>query len=65
MVSELKEVIEKIEQLDNEEQVSIAKLIGEELDWENTFTNTQVKLSMLVKEAIEEYKLRKTETGDW
>ena len=65
MIIELKEVFQKIEMLDNEEQVSIAKMINEELGWENTLRNTQEKLSVSAKEAIEEYQSGKTKTGDW
>lgn len=65
MVTELKQVIQKIEQLNNDEQISLAKMIGEELEWENTLANTQDKLSLLAKEAIEEYKSGKTKTGNW
>lgn len=65
MVTELKEVLQKIEQLDNDEQVSIAKMIHEELEWETTLTNTQEKLSRLAKEAIEEYKSGRTKKQDW
>ncbi len=40
MISELKEVLEKVEQLNDNEQKSIAKLINEELKWENTLNKT-------------------------
>ena len=65
MIAELKEVLKKVEQLNNNEQKSIAKLINEELEWDNTLNKTQDKLSMLAKEAIEEYKSGKTKQQDW
>jgi K+/H+ antiporter YhaU regulatory subunit KhtT len=65
MVAELKEVISKVEQLQDEEQKQIAKLLGEELQWETTFQNTQDQLSNLAQEALAEYKAGKTNNEDW
>ncbi len=65
MIAELKEVILKVEQLDNEEQKQIAKLLEDEIKWESTLQNTQSKLSNLAKEALSEYKAGKTQQGDW
>lgn len=65
MIAELKEVFQKVEQLDNNEQKSMAKLINDELEWDNTLNNTQDKLAILAKEAIEEYKSGKTKKEDW
>lgn len=65
MVAELKEVLQKVEQLDVNEQQSIAKMINDELEWENTLNNTQDKLATLAKEAVEEYKSGKTKQQDW
>jgi ElaB/YqjD/DUF883 family membrane-anchored ribosome-binding protein len=65
MVAELKEVLQKLGQLDSDEQKSIAKMINDELEWENTLKNTQDKLATLAKEAIEEYQSGKTKKEDW
>ena len=65
MVAELKEVISKVEQLQDEVQKQIAKLLGEELQWETTFQNTQDQLSNLAQEALAEYKAGKTKNEDW
>jgi K+/H+ antiporter YhaU regulatory subunit KhtT len=65
MVEELKEVISKVEQLHDEEQKQIAKLLGEELKWETTFQTTQDQLSNLAQEALAEYKAGKTKNEDW
>lgn len=65
MVAELKEVLQKVEQLDVNEQQSIAKMINDELEWENTLNNTKDKLATLAKEAVEEYKSGKTKQQDW
>ena len=65
MVAELKEVLSKVEKLQDEEQKQIAKLLGEELQWETTFQNTQDQLSNLAQEALAEYKAGKTTNEDW
>ena len=65
MVTELKKVLQKVEKLDNNEQQSIAKLINEELEWENTLNKTQNKLATLAKEALAEYKSGNTKQQDW
>ena len=65
MIAELKEVLQKVGQLNNDEQKSIARLINEELEWDNTLNKTQGKLSILAKEAVEEYKSGKTKQQDW
>jgi len=52
MIAELKEVISKVEQLDNEEQKQIAKLLEDEIKWESTLQNTQSELSNLAQEAL-------------
>lgn len=65
MVSELKEVIERVEQLNDQEQRQIAKMLDEELQWDNTLRNTEDKLVLLAKEAIEEHQSGKTKHEDW
>lgn len=57
MVTELKEVISAIEKLKEEEQRQIAKMLTDEISWDNSFTNSQDKLSNLAQEAIDEYKV--------
>jgi K+/H+ antiporter YhaU regulatory subunit KhtT len=65
MVTELKDVISRVEQLDNEEQKQIAKLLEDEIKWESTLQTSQSQLSNLANEAIAEYKAGKTKQGDW
>jgi K+/H+ antiporter YhaU regulatory subunit KhtT len=65
MVAELKEVISKVEQLDNKEQKQIAKLLEDEMKWESTLKNTQSQLGNLAQEALSENKAGKTRQGDW
>jgi K+/H+ antiporter YhaU regulatory subunit KhtT len=65
MIEELKEVISKVEQLHDDEQKQIAKLLDEELQWETTFQNTQDQLSNFAQEALAEYKAGKTKNEDW
>jgi anti-sigma-K factor RskA len=47
MVTELKEVIYTIEKLKDEEQREIAKMLSDEINWNNTLQNSQEKLSNL------------------
>jgi hypothetical protein len=56
MVPALKKAIEKAEQLSEGEQRLIAQLIVEEIGWEQTSKNSEKHLSMIAKEALEEYK---------
>ena len=65
MVAELKEVISKVEQLQDEEQIQIAKLLEDEIQWATTFQNTQDQLSNLAQEALAEFKAGKTKNQDW
>ena len=65
MVAELKEVISKVEQLDDEEQKQLAKLLEDEIQWDTTFQKTQDQLSNLAQEALVEYKAGKTKNEDW
>lgn len=58
MVTELKEVISKVEQLDDEEQKRIAKLLEEEITWDNTLKDSSNKLDRLAQEALEEHQPR-------
>ncbi len=65
MVAELKEVISKVEQLQDDEQKQIAKMLDDEIKWDTTLLNTQDKLSNLAEEARHEYKAGKTKQEDW
>ena len=65
MVAELKEVILKVEQLEDEEQKQIAKLLEDEIQWDTTFQKTQDQLSNLAQEALDEYKIGKAKNQDW
>lgn len=65
MIAELKEVIARVEQLDNEEQKQIARLIENELRWEASFQKSEDKLVELAEEALNEHKAGKTKQADW
>ncbi|HXL58920.1 MAG TPA: hypothetical protein VN958_21805 [Chitinophagaceae bacterium] len=65
MITELKEVIQKVEQLNDEEQRMIAKMLDDELQWDNTLQSTQGKLTKLANEAIKEHQSGKTKLEDW
>jgi hypothetical protein len=65
MITELKEVIQKVEQLDEQRKRIIAKMLEDELKWDNTLRNTQGKLAQLAKEALKEYQSDKTKLEDW
>ncbi len=56
MVAELKEVISKVEKLDDEEQKRIAKLLEEEINWDNSLQYNQDELGKLSQEALNEHK---------
>ncbi len=65
MIAELKEVIQKVEQLNDEEQRIIAKMLDDELQWDNTLQSTQDKLAKLANEAINQHQSGKTKLEDW
>jgi hypothetical protein len=65
MITELKEVIQKVEQLNDEEQRMIAKMLEDELQWVSTLQTTQNKLARLAKEALQEHQSGKTKREDW
>ncbi len=65
MANQVKKAIQKIEALPQKEQEDIAKLILEELSWNETFETTQDKLADLAKEANEEYRSGKASDQDW
>jgi hypothetical protein len=56
MVAELKQVISKVEKLDEEEQKRIAKLLEDEINWEPILQNSHEQLSKLTQEALNEQK---------
>lgn len=65
MVQELKEVISRVEQLEENEQRQIAKLLQEEMAWDASFKNSQDALSKLADEALQDFKAGKTSSTDW
>ena len=65
MTNQVKKAIQKIEALPEKAQEDIAKLILEELSWNQTFETTQDKLANLVREANEENLSGKTNDQDW
>ena len=60
MVMELKNAIEKAERLPEADQQALAQLILSEIEWENSFEDSQEKLSSLAKGALQEYKKGKS-----
>ena len=65
MTNQVRKAIQKIEALPKEDQEILAKLILEELSWDQTFESTQDKLAELAKEANKEYQSGKTSEQDW
>lgn len=65
MVTELKEVLIKVEQLPEDEQRIIARMLNEEIRWDETLHNSQDSLAKLAEEAIKEHKSGKTKSTDW
>lgn len=60
MLIELKNAIEKLEQLSEKEQQMIAQLIVDEIGWDQTLKNSENQLSSLAQEALNEYKKGET-----
>jgi hypothetical protein len=65
MVTELKEVLTRVEQLPENEQCIIARMLNEEMQWDATLDNSQDLLSTLAEEGIREHKSGKTKPTDW
>lgn len=65
MITELKEIIDKIGQLPEEDQRLIAKMLDEEMQWDKTLQDTQGLLDKLADEAVKEHQLGKTKNTDW
>jgi hypothetical protein len=65
MIDQVKRAIAEIEKLPAEKQSEIAQLIQDELGWDKTFTDTQDELTTLAKEALSEYKAKKTSSSKW
>ena len=56
LIKELKEIIVKVEQLKDDDQRTIAKLLEEELKWDKSIQSSGDQLSNLASEALEEYR---------
>jgi hypothetical protein len=65
MVKELKEVLTKVEALNENEQRLIAELLAQEIAWDKTLNDSQEFLSSLADEAIQAHKEGKTAKTDW
>lgn len=61
----LKEIISTIEKLKDDEQRQIAKLLGDEINWDITLQNSQDESANLANEALSEYQKGKTQQTDW
>lgn len=60
MTKLLEETINKLKNLSEEDQNSIAEIINDEILWGVKFNNSQDKLSLLAEEARKEFKENKT-----
>ena len=60
MIEDLKKAVEKVENLSKSEQQIMAQLSLDEINWDQSLANSQVQLSILAQEALEEYKSGKT-----
>ena len=65
MIDEIRNALSKIEKLPRRKQEEIALLIEEDLSWDSAFEQSQDGLSILAKEAREEYQSGKTSEKDW
>lgn len=64
MVEELKNAMDRAGKLSKKQQKSIAELILNEIEWDRAFQSSTEKLSMLAKEALTDYKSKKTKPMD-
>jgi aspartate/glutamate racemase len=60
MTKLLEDVFSELSKLPEKEQNDFAQLIIEELNWDNSYSNSQEALLSLAKEAETEYKTGKT-----
>ncbi|MEP6950520.1 MAG: hypothetical protein ABI863_14645 [Ginsengibacter sp.] len=65
MITDLEEVISKVELLEDAEQRQLAKMLSDELNWDTTLQNSREKLGDLAKEALTEYQAGKTQQTNW
>lgn len=65
MIDQVKKIFNRIANLPEKQQIELAKLIEDEISWEQTFASSQEALAALAKEAIQEYKSGKTSEQDW
>lgn len=65
MIDPVKKAFQEIEKLPKKKQLELAQLIQDELSWENTFSQSQEKLSQLAKEALNEYKKGNASDKNW
>jgi hypothetical protein len=68
MNAKLKEVIDRVSELPDEDQAFVAAIIEEELaseaKWDQLFKNSQPQLEKLGEKALEEYRAGRTEPLD-
>ena len=65
MIDPIKKAFQEIEKLPKKKQLELAQLIQDELSWDNTFQQSQDKLSQLAKEALTEYKKGNVSDKNW
>jgi hypothetical protein len=56
MITDLKKAVERAESLSESEQKLIADFILDEVNWAETFKNSEDKISKLAEDAIQDYK---------
>jgi len=64
MILELKKAIQAAEQLSEQGQKTVAKIILGEISWEEKVAGSQSKLSFLAQAALDEYKKGNTKPLD-
>ena len=65
MIDPIKKAFQEIEKLPKKKQLELAQLIQDELSWDNTFQQSQDKLSQLAKGALTEYKKGNVSDKNW
>jgi len=62
MTQLLNAVMQEVDKLPCQEQDILAKLLSEELNWNDSIADTQDELALMAFEALAEYKSNKTKT---
>ncbi|MEX0968055.1 MAG: hypothetical protein WD077_12505 [Bacteroidia bacterium] len=65
ITKEFEQIIKKVGLLPEDQQKALARMIEEELRWDETIKNTQSELAELAEDALAEYRSGRTKKGDW